>query len=212
MYSAYVKDYCLFPTVMLQVVEKLNSKAIDSFNDFFNPLPATILGNGGRAVRKADKVQPSGDDFHITWFEIYQASDKHLTLSDMSPREWPDVPSSKPSSVPSSAPSSEPSSAALTTTCEDADQSTFKRGCDWVKLDKKKRCQKFKDSCPRTCGKCPCQDNRFKRFIKVLGKVMRRGCNWARKNPNGRCNSERIMRKCKKSCKQDEDTCPEEIE
>ena len=184
----------------------------DAYN-LFHDLPTALLGDGGRAVRRHSAVYQS-TSFDINDWDIFPGS-TGKTASDMNPREWTAEtidPSARSVAHSTLEPLSPTEPASVQTTCEDADQSTFEKGCDWVKLNTKKRCFKSKDSCPHTCGKCPCQDNVFSRFIKVPGKVRKRGCDWVRKRPEKRCNSERIKSECKKSCKQDEDTCPEDNE
>ena len=80
--------------------------------------------------------------------------------------------------------------------CEDEDEET----CDYVRLDKKTRCPEYKETCPQTCGRCPCQDNRFKRFMRVPGRELKQGCSWVRKDPTYRCQFKRADRKCQSTC------------
>ena len=74
-------------------------------------------------------------------------------------------------------------------------------GCDWVDGDRKERCPENKSICPRTCAKCPCQDNLFSQF-KIRKK--KRDCAWVRKgNSKKRCRFRKAAKKCKKTCNEE---------
>ena len=76
--------------------------------------------------------------------------------------------------------------------------------CDWVKDKPIKRCKhkRIANHCRATCGKCEtCTDSRLKfRFTTINGNVMKKMCNWVKKDPDERCEPGGIEDTCRKTC------------
>ena len=158
---------------MLQLKEGETATYLDDFWTGSELTSMNSIGLGWRVERK-DSVKSPNPNFTADEWRLDNNSDGY-NVSDLKPRYW---------------------DGAL---CEDADESTFKRGCKFVKKNMKKRCPRYKDICPRTCGVCPCQNNKFEEYTRKNGKRTLL-CKWARYDPE-RCNTNALAKeKCQRTC------------